>query len=108
MKYVAQALVAAAFLSMAGTAGAEEQSMKAECYERSNLLYVLAAEHGEKLDQTRRVGSNGLLEAFKSAKDGTWTIVYSNDEKISCVLATGGGLQIDDNDTKTAANDLTI
>lgn len=108
MKYGAQALVAAAFLSMAGSVRAEEQSMKAECYERSNLLYALAAEHGEKLDQTRRVGSNGLLEAFKSAKDGTWTIVYSNDEKISCVLAAGSGLETDDDDAKTAANDLTI
>lgn len=108
MKYVAQALVAAAFLSMAGTAGAETQSMKAECYDRSNLLYALAADHGEKLQQTRRVGSNGLLEAFKSTKDGTWTIVYSNDDKISCVLAQGGGLETDDSDAKTAANDLNI
>ncbi len=118
MKYVAQALVAAAFLSMAGlsmtdlsmasTAGAEPQSMKAECYDRSNLLYALATDHGEKLEQTRRVGSNGLLEAFKSAKDGTWTIVYSNDDRISCVLAQGGGLETNDTDAKIAANDLTI
>lgn len=113
MTYVAHALVAAAFLSMAGlsmagTAGAETQSMKAECYDRSNLLYALAADHGEKLEQTRRVGSNGLLEAFKSTKDGTWTIVYSNDDQISCVLAQGGGLETNDTDAKTAANDLTI
>jgi hypothetical protein len=108
MKYGAQAFFAAAFLSLAGSVSAEEQSMKAECYDRSNLLFALAAEHGEKLDQTRRVGGNGLLEAFKSAKEGTWTIVYSNDDKISCVLATGGGLETDGNDTETATNDLTI
>ena len=108
MKYAVKALVAAAFVSMAGTSGVHAQSMKAECYDRSNLLYALAAEHGEKLDQTRRVGSNGLLEAFKSPTDGTWTIVYSNDDKMSCVLATGDGLETDDDDDQASANDLTI
>jgi hypothetical protein len=96
-----------------GAAQAEEQaaqtqSMKAECYARSNLLYALATEHGEKLDQTRRVGSNGLLEAFKSPTDGTWTIVYSNDDTVSCVLATGDGLQTNEDEDQIAANDLTI
>lgn len=82
--------------------------MKAECYERSNLLYALATDHGEKLDQTRRVGNNGLLEAFKSPTEGTWTIVYSNDDKMSCVLAAGSGLQTDEDEEEAAANDLTI
>jgi hypothetical protein len=90
--------VVAAVVSPAVVTLADAQSMKAECYERSNLLYALAAEHGEKLDQTRRVGSNGLLEAFKSPSDGTWTIVYSNDDKVSCVLAAGDGLETDDDD----------
>lgn len=80
---------------LADMAAAHAQSMKAECYERSNLLYTLATEHGERLDQTRRVGANGLLEAFKSPTGGTWTIIYSNDEGLSCVLATGEGLETD-------------
>ena len=117
MKPFVKALVAAVLVSMAGgsaqaeeqaTQAAQTQSMKAECYARSNLLYALATEHGEKLDQTRRVGSNGLLEAFKSPTDGTWTIVYSNDDKVSCVLATGDGLQTDEDEDQIAANDLTI
>ena len=66
------------------------------------------ADIGEKLNQTRRVGSNGLLEAFKSPTDGTWTIVYSNDDKLSCVLATGAGLETDEDDDQASANDLTI
>jgi hypothetical protein len=114
MKPFVKALVAAALISMAGGAAqadeqaAPTQSMKAECYARSNLLYALATEHGEKLDQTRRVGSNGLLEAFKSPTDGTWTIVYSNDDTVSCVLATGDGLETDEDEDQIAANDLTI
>ncbi len=78
---------------LSGTAGA--QSMKAECYERASLLASLTSEYGERLDQTRESGKSGLLEAFKSPTEGTWTIVYSNDKGLSCVLATGEGLEAD-------------
>lgn len=88
---------------MANIAVVNAQSMKAECYERSNLLYSLATEHGERLEQHRRVGNNGLLEAFKSKTEGTWTIVYSNDEGLSCVLATGDGLETED-ESKTKSD----
>lgn len=81
---------------LAGVSTVHAESMKAECYERSNLLYSLATEFDERLEQTRRVGATGLLEAFKSPNRGTWTIVYSNDEGLSCVLATGDGLETED------------
>lgn len=86
-------------MALFATTAAQAQSMKAECYERSNLLYSLAAEQGERLDQTRRIGANGLLEAFKSPTEGTWTIVYSNDQGLSCVLAAGDGLETEDDET---------
>lgn len=105
MKSVAKEFSVAVFLSITGGAGVHAQSMQAECYERANLLYALATEHGERLAQTRRVGSTGLLEAFKSPTDGTWTIVYSNDDQMSCVLATGDGLETDADDEPD--NDLT-
>jgi hypothetical protein len=78
---------------LSGAAGA--QSMKAECYERAYLIKSLTGEQGERLDQARKIGKAGLLEAFKSPTDGTWTIVYSNDEGLSCVLASGEGLEAD-------------
>jgi hypothetical protein len=102
-------LLVACALPIAGAAASEmhaaseTHSMKAECYERGVLLDSLAEDHGERLTQTRRVGASGLLEAFKSATDGTWTIVFSNDDRISCVLATGEGLETSDGDTATVA-----
>ena len=92
-------MASAAASEMLGTS--EPHSMKAECYERGVLLDSLAEDHGERLAQTRRVGASGLLEAFKSATDGTWTIVFSNDERISCVLATGEGLETSGGDPAT-------
>ena len=91
---VLSALMAAALLP-AGASGEEANSMKAECFERSNLLYSLATEYGERLEKARRIGTSGLLESFKS-DEGTWTIVYSNDDGLSCVLAMGAGLKADE------------
>ena len=58
------------------------------------MLFDLAKEQGERLSQTKRVGDNGLLEAFTSPTDGTWTIVYSDSDKRSCVIASGDGLPV--------------
>ncbi len=71
------------------------QTMKAECYERAYLLKSLTGEYGERLDQARKIGQAGLLEAFRSPTEGTWTIIYTNDKNLSCVLATGDGLEAD-------------
>lgn len=95
MKSFAAVLVLVLGFPIVSNGAANAQSMKAECYERSILLTSLTTEYGERLDQTRPVGNSGVLEAFKSPTDGTWTIVYSNEQGLSCVLATGEGLEAD-------------
>lgn len=82
-------------LAYAGLSGVPAEAVKAECYERSILLYSLATEYGERLERSRKVGDSGLLESFKS-EGGTWTIVYSNDEGLACVLAAGDGLEVEE------------
>jgi len=87
----------------ATSAAAERKTMPATCYERGTLLFDLAKDMGEKLSQAKRVGDNGLLEAFASPTQGTWTIVYSDSDKRSCVIASGDGLpivQTDDEDAR--------
>lgn len=87
----------------AASNNSDRKTISATCYERSSLLFDLAKEQGERLSQTKRVGENGLLEAFTSPTDGTWTIVYSDSDKRSCVIASGDGLpilQADDEDAR--------
>lgn len=84
----------------------ERKTVSATCYERGNLLFELAKEQGEKLSQAKRIGENGLLEAFTSPTQGTWTIVYSDSDKRSCVIASGAGLpvlQAEDEDARLPA-----
>lgn len=108
MKSLATGLIITAVTFMTGAVRADTQSIKAECYERSKLLNALASEFGERLEQTRRIGANGLLEAFKSQADGTWTIIYSTDDNLSCVLATGDGLEVIDDDTAPPSAEFAI
>jgi hypothetical protein len=77
-------------------------TIAATCFERGTLLFDLAKEQGERLSQTKRIGENGLLEAFSSPTDGTWTIVYSDSDKRSCVIASGGGLPVAERDDEDA------
>lgn len=87
----------------AASNNADRKTLSATCYERGTLLFDLAKEQGERLAQTKRVGESGLLEAFISPTDGTWTIVYSDSDKRSCVIASGGGLPVvraDDEDAR--------
>lgn len=72
----------------------QRKTVSATCYERGTLLFDLAKEQGEKLMQSKRVGDNGLLEAFTSPTEGTWTIVYSDSSTRSCVIASGEGLPV--------------
>ncbi len=85
----------------------DRKTISATCYERGSLLFDLAKQQGERLSQTKRVGENGLLEAFASPTDGTWTIVYSDSDKRSCVIASGNGLPVvqadDDDDARVPA-----
>jgi len=87
----------------AASNSSDRKTISATCYERSSLLFDLAKEQGERLSQTKRIGESGLLEAFTSPTDGTWTIVYSDSDKRSCIIASGDGLPVvqrDDDDAR--------
>ena len=92
MRFLLRAFLMSAAMLMMGAVHNTAQSNGDQCYERWNLLYVLVNERGEKLDQSRQVGGIGFLEAYKSTTGGSWTIVYSKDHAVSCILASGVGL----------------
>jgi hypothetical protein len=98
----AQAAGMGADEATAATSNNSKATISATCFERGNLLFDLAKEQGERLSQTKRIGENGLLEAFTSPTDGTWTIVYSDSDKRSCVIASGGGLPVVERDDEDA------
>lgn len=91
MNYLFPVVILASSMAMIGTLQSPAKADDSRCYERWNLLYVLANERGEQLVETHQVAGVGLLEAFRSHTDGNWTIVYSRDYVVSCILASGVG-----------------
>ena len=63
------------------------------CMDRSVMIDTLISEYGEQLAEVREIKDNGLLEFHLSSKDGTWTALLTNVDGMSCVLATGQGLE---------------
>ena len=62
------------------------------CVERVDMLNRLASEYGEELIEVKMMEEHGLLEVLKSPTNGTWTLLLTKPGGISCVLATGKGL----------------
>ncbi len=91
MRWVALAIwVVAAFAS--GVYGAYGQML---CVDRVEMFDRLASEYGEELVEVKE-GDQGLLEVLRSYQSGTWTLLLTGPIGITCVVATGEGLSIDE------------
>ena len=76
------------------------------CVERVDMLNSLASEYGEELIEVKMMERYGLLEVLKSQTNGTWTLLLTKPGGISCVLATGKGLDTDEEDPEKAEYEL--
>ncbi len=76
------------------------------CVERMDMLDRLASEYGEELIEVKMMEEYGLLEVLKSPTKGTWTLLLTKPSGISCVLATGNGLDTDEEDPEKAEYEL--
>ncbi len=76
------------------------------CVERVDMLDRLASEYGEELIEVKMMEEHALLEVLTSPTKGTWTLLLTKPGGISCVLATGNGLDTDEEDPEKAEYEL--
>ena len=76
------------------------------CVDRVDMLDRLASEYGEELIEVKMMEEHGLLEVLKSRTKGTWTLLLTKPGGISCVLATGKGLDTVEENPETAEYEL--
>ena len=81
--------LACALLFLAATATPAAAML---CVDRVDMLDRLASEYEEELIEVRVMEEQGLLEILASPSQGTWTLLLTKPGGISCVLATGKGL----------------
>ena len=89
-KYVTGLIAAAGVIAM--TSGAEAQML---CKERAEVLAQLSTGYKEAPTAMGLASNGALIEVLTSSEDGrTWTIIITQPNGVSCVMATGESWQI--------------
>ncbi len=76
----------AGFALVASTAMAQQQ-----CNERDNVLDLLAKKYKETPVAAGVSNAGGLVEVLTDTKSGTWTIIVTTPQGMSCLVAAGEG-----------------
>ncbi len=76
----------AGFALVASTAMAQPQ-----CNERDNVLELLAKKYQETPIAAGVTNTGGLVEVLTDTKGGTWTIIVTTPQGMSCLVAAGEG-----------------
>ncbi len=72
----------------ASTAIAQSQP---QCNERDNVLELLAKKYQETPIAAGVTNTGGLVEVLTDHKSGTWTIIVTTPQGMSCLVAAGEG-----------------
>lgn len=76
------------FAFLASTAMAQAQP---QCNERDNVLELLAKKYKETPIAAGVTNTGGLVEVLTDHKSGTWTIIVTTPQGMSCLVAAGEG-----------------
>ncbi len=87
MKPTVLATAALSFL-VAAASTAEAQP---RCAQRAALVDALEQKYQESAGGLGLAGNSMVYEIWASEKTGTWSIVATNPQKVSCVMAAGEG-----------------
>ena len=74
--------------AFAEAAGKSEESVVLGCSERADLLAHLERRYGEVFSGQARRSEKGLIELYVG-RTGTWTILLTRPDGVSCPLAVG-------------------
>lgn len=62
-----------------------------QCNDRKQVLDLLAQKYKEAPIASGVTNNGGLVEVLTNAKGGTWTIIVTTPQGVSCLVAAGEG-----------------
>lgn len=62
-----------------------------QCNDRTQVLELLAKKYKEAPVASGVTNNGGLVEVLTDAKGGTWTIIVTTPQGVSCLVAAGEG-----------------
>ncbi len=78
-------------LSTGFTLVASAAMAQPQCNERDNVLDLLAKKYQETPIAAGVTNTGGLVEVLTDIKSGTWTIIVTTPQGMSCLVAAGEG-----------------
>lgn len=83
--------LSAGFALIAQTALAQNAAAQPQCNDRKQVLDLLAEKYKEAPVAAGVTNNGGLVEVLTDAKGGTWTIIVTTPQGVSCLVAAGEG-----------------
>lgn len=65
----------------------------AQCAARAQVVQALAETYGETRRAIGLAGDQLVMETFASAESGSWTILVTRPDGVSCLVASGLGYE---------------
>lgn len=78
-----------AVITLAIPASALAQTPGQQCAQRTSIVDTLANKYGEARQSIGLGANNAMVEVFASPTTGTWTILVSMPNGVSCLVASG-------------------
>ena len=70
---------------------AQTAAAQPQCNDRKQVLDLLAQKYKEAPVASGVTNNGGLVEVLTDAKGGTWTIIVTTPQGVSCLVAAGEG-----------------
>ena len=96
--------IGVALALLAGTPSAQAGDSQA-CADRGQVVKKLAEKFGETLKSVGLHANDAVIEVYSSESTGTWTILVTHTDGMSCLLAAGQGWQQDVKPIDAAGSD---
>ena len=84
---IARTLVTLGLFALTPAAEAAERSQP--CADRARVVERLEAQFGEVRQAMGLNAGNAVVEVYASAETGTWTILVTGPDGVSCLIASG-------------------
>lgn len=70
------------------------EAWSAECGKHDKVVAFLSSKYKEQRTSMGIVSNRGVMEFFVSDSTGTWTILLTNTQGISCIVASGENYEL--------------
>ena len=95
MPHLARLVRAATALGLLAATPAANADEARACAERARVVQKLQEKFGESLRSLGLHRDDGVVEVYSSEETGTWTILMTRPDGMSCLIAAGQGWEQD-------------